>query len=1290
MYQAAGYKPRNNTNKKKKEHDVGRAATDDQLALSTSGTTGPVRGIRRRRAQTSQGILLRGGTKSVPQSAACSEYEDSSGPEDEDGDISSGVTTNIPKTPLSSMPLVSDGMKKCDLGLHPSPSSTIEHSFIDDDDMGMRLIPLDSITSDPLADYPSSALENHPQPPNPISPLQHTLTHPHHTWASLRDNDGNSVNGSHQTSPQHHDGPKIGQSAWGPQDWLSANPRLDHSFPSTNGNSTPGTGTPSSYFSPSSPFTSYNLPPLNNANSHPLSPPSNTTTTSNATTSPTTATASTTTTGGNTAPPPSSSSAAASTPQTPNPLIGNITNLTTLNLPMNYINYYNSHQHHGVIERYDLWPPSSSALALSSTFSAVNNSSGWSGSGGGYSGPFGSESFAGDISSNSEVSFNEDEVQSAFSDEYSNADEVVYNSMGYVNNNPGGSGRAITHHSDYAGDLIFGARGYGIGGGFGWFGGAYAPPNITGPHSANGNPGTPGLGLVGITTKGNEKTGEGDGRHGNMENNDEVVVVGDGKGSINPMQLHAPSPHTQTTTAIDEIALAGINLNDSQDKDEEMQAVGVGVPRGENEGVGIEVVEAVEEDDAMDGITTGPTTRRRRRTIGGISGRGLSLTPPSSSSSLPVKRTTQRSVSGGGGVKSATASPQMQFRSGNLRLPCGQTFNHHAMQQQTHPHNIQQAALSIASNAHSTPSPSSSTSSSTSASLATPPGGTRALSSSPPVAPSTTSTNTTTAVGMMTPYGSRFSLDDLDLIEFAQAQHVLVDINNLTPPATPVMHHAIRGSRKYSIFGGGGGGVGGVGGSGGGGGNGLGLLIQGQSGGAGRSISVPPSEVRNAAVSGNSSSNGNNGDGGNNSLGMSFSGGDTGSDESPGGGVTQRGRSLTASGNAVPSATPGVKRSLSSTVHHSNGQAQQHHGHSLSMSTFPPFPPHSEIWRSKTPIAKTSSVGNLGTMGTGNSAAVSSSNVAGAVATIRTTNANASNTGSGTASSFFSGLFSHPSPSSSSSPSSGVSGNQQPQVNTDVCTNPDLSFLDLHYNLGHAQSQALLQQQQQQPQQGFGAMLVDTPSTTSGALMGSGGGFGSGGGGGGMTQAELEARQALDLAQPFYMHGHGHHPHQQQQHHAFGQGQGHHHSLSQGSGFGFPSTTTATTINRNASTSNGNVGSTNVGNGGGGLKTFMGNVFNTPLNLTRQFSQFSVSATTTGQQQQRPQPNHFQQQQQHTHQHQHHHHQRGQSQQVVVNPKDLVLNAGSDSDGNRNGMLSSSLRLDGSKRKRASWDGGMV
>ncbi|KAF9450975.1 hypothetical protein P691DRAFT_664168, partial [Macrolepiota fuliginosa MF-IS2] len=613
LYQAAGYKPRNNTSKKKKEQIIensrmpGRAATDDQLALSSSGTTGPVRGVRRRRAQTSQGILLRGGTKSVPQSTACSEDEDSSGPEDEDGDVSSGMTTSMPKTPLfvddPGTPVSADGVKKnCnDLGLHLlSPSSTVESSFpgvIDDDDeMGMRLISLEPLP-DPLGEYTPSTLDNPQQNPNSTTRRSgiDTPTHSHHTWSSPPQSTSNNVNdgggggsnppgssatssnNAHSHSQPHgtsaHGGPKIGQSAWGTQEWLSPNPRLDHSF-SANANANAnaggsGTGTPSSYFSPSSPFTSYNLTPLHTT--HPLSPSTTTTTTG------ANATSSVTNSGANN----SSSTASAAN----NSLVGNLTTLTTLNLPMNnYINYYSSHQHHGVIERYDLWPPSTSALSLSSSFSAMNNSSASSalssvGSGGGMSGPGSlsafSSSFGGDISS--EVSFGD--TQSTFSDDGGVFGDGAYGNtgaagMGYVSNGGAGAGaggggswgasRAITHHSDYAGDLIFGARGYGLGGGFGWFGSAYAGGSATG------------LGLVGVPKDDEKSVGEGDeGNETSSGGEGEDVIVGDGKGSINPMQLHAPS-------GIDEIALADISLNDSQDVDEEMG-------------------EAM--DDAMDGTT---------------------------------------------------------------------------------------------------------------------------------------------------------------------------------------------------------------------------------------------------------------------------------------------------------------------------------------------------------------------------------------------------------------------------------------------------------------------------------------------------------------------------------------------------------------------------------------------------------------------------------------------------------------------------------------------------------------
>ncbi|KAF5353468.1 hypothetical protein D9756_007939 [Leucocoprinus leucothites] len=1220
LYQAAGYKPRNNLSKKKKEHLIddsripGRAATDDQLPVSSSGTTGPVRGVRRRRAQTSQGILLRGGTKSVPQSTAPSEDEDSS-PEDTDGDL--GLTTKaqrVPKMPvLADQPSMTDGMKNLQIF---SPTTTVEATFStiidDDDEMDMRLITLEPL-SDPLADYPSSSIapDNHTRVSRHTG--IHTPIHAHHpSWTSPQPVSHNTVddgggggsnpprssttvnNNTHAhaqiqtsapTTQQPGDnGTKVGQSAWGPQDWLSPNPRLDPSFnsptnanPSGNtttntnvnaapatGNSTPGTGTPSSYFSPSSPFTSFNLTPLHTTN--PLSPSTTTATTTAGNVGPTSSS------GGNSAAQNATTGSATAASANPNSLVG----LTTLNLPMNLMGNYNSHQHHHVIERYDLWPP---ALALSSSFSAVNNSSAWSsglsGSGGGpFSGPGSlsafSSSFGGDFES--EVSF--DTHSQTFSDDQDHEDAVFGSdgaySMGYATGNGGAFpvSRAITHHSDYAGDLIFGARGYGLGGGFGWFGSAQnvvgtSVADIDDPHSAStdGTMAT-GLGLVGITKDGKEASEgvrrEGSGDHG------AVVVPGDGKGSINPMQLHASS------SGIDEVRIAGITLNDSQeivDVDEEMSDAAM-------DG----------DDDAMDG--TGLSANRS-----GDDGSG----PSSAKTPSPEKQQHRQNVVGGGKSNSADASP-VQARLGHISLS---PQHHHSQQQHLHPLHLQHHANTTphtpAHNGHSL-----------------------SLSLGPSTAFSPSSTSLSTP-GINT-YG-RFSLDDLDLVDLTQQQNALVDMNNLTPPATPMMQHAtqLRGGRRYGAFNSG---LGGNGGLGLGGGS---LFMQGPGQGqtgqqeqaqAARSISVPPSEVRNA----------------NSSPVISFA---------PAPEAVERGRPK------VVDTMHTVKRSLSSTVHHSHGPGTSH-GHSLSLSTLPPLPPHSEIWRSTTPIAKTSS--SASSTSTGNSAQSASSSST-------PSTAGASTTPGATASQFGS-LF--PSPSSSPSPfgssASGTGGDMTSTgtgigINPDAYTNSDLPFLDLHYNLGQYPNP-------QQLQQSFGtmAMLIDTPATTPGIPQSSTTNVNNGVQG--MTQAELEARQALDLAQPFYFHHASGNAHAQALHH-LGL-----HSLvpnqtQQGSGFGFP-------------------------NNGTGLKAHNGggNAFNTPLNLSRQFPQFSSAAALARTQQQ--------QQQQLGHQ-------RVQSQQVV-NPKDLVLNAnGAGAVGVSGGSGGVSASASGSsgmgidnRRKRASWDGGMV
>ncbi|KAK7435140.1 hypothetical protein VKT23_019832 [Stygiomarasmius scandens] len=221
LYQAAGYKPRN----AKKKTGMGdsapgpsasigkmpvRAATDDQLSMSTQGAT------RRRRRNTSQG-LLRGGVKSVPQSAAASEDEDSSDDE---------VESSKPRTASFSSVWTKPPPSASPPELAPSRSvSTM------DDDTEMNL--LDASTW-------SSGLD--------------TPVHSHATWAA-------SPTSSHVSNDYLVGSPfqgrnegivggigMIGKSAWGTHDWFSANPRLDSSGTSTSS---------SSYIdglSPSSPF----------------------------------------------------------------------------------------------------------------------------------------------------------------------------------------------------------------------------------------------------------------------------------------------------------------------------------------------------------------------------------------------------------------------------------------------------------------------------------------------------------------------------------------------------------------------------------------------------------------------------------------------------------------------------------------------------------------------------------------------------------------------------------------------------------------------------------------------------------------------------------------------------------------------------------------------------------------------------------------------------------------------------------------------------------------------------
>ena len=471
LYQAAGYKPRNSARRKQLHNPEPlqppqpsppktpmRAATDDQLALSS---TGPVRS--RRRSHTTQG-LFRGGTKSVPQSTACSEDEDSSGGEDD-----SEVASRAPPTPVFVDNVSTGGKRYKDKKKRHSMLSSYEAAVMDDDDE------MEMVTIDQLADPLFLPHPNHTW----SSPSTDTLANSSHAWSSpasssthmspdlvmfssqsspslrRRGDDGISTDVPTRSSSSGISNASaassnnmIGNSAWGAQDWFSANPRLDP----TGGADTSST---------SSVLDS-------NSGLFPASP----------------------------------------------------------------LSFLHNHYHlsQGVMDRYDLFPASLSAAGLGFGGGVGSGAAGSTlGPGGIGGGGLGGGPWFNDFSS--EIGT---DTHSTFSDE-------MIPPTGF---------RGFTHHSSYAGDLIFGAR-------------THQPPlqnwysplslgfdssslassaananangetetNATSPPSRTSD--TSGLGLSGISAV---------------------------QGGIHPMQLHTPS-----LVGIDDIELAGITLNDRPD-----------------------------------------------------------------------------------------------------------------------------------------------------------------------------------------------------------------------------------------------------------------------------------------------------------------------------------------------------------------------------------------------------------------------------------------------------------------------------------------------------------------------------------------------------------------------------------------------------------------------------------------------------------------------------------------------------------------------------------------------------
>ena len=285
LYQAAGYKPRS-ASKKKLLLDgmgVGRAADDHQL----STTAGPVRS--RRRAKTSQG-LLRGGTKSVPQSTVCSEDEESEEEESESSQVfktppmpvfveNVSTATYRPPTKKSQTTTTATATTTSSM---PTLSSTADTQVMDADDE-MELLTLDSTDALNIPDFlPNNVHSDMETWSSGLNTPTHSSTAAWSTAAVSptsshlsdlfmnataasttssasspfiqRRSGSNSFTGGNGngTSIDNNFG-MIGKSAWG-TDWFSPNPRLDaRSATCSNSNSHSSFMDPAN-FSPASPF----------------------------------------------------------------------------------------------------------------------------------------------------------------------------------------------------------------------------------------------------------------------------------------------------------------------------------------------------------------------------------------------------------------------------------------------------------------------------------------------------------------------------------------------------------------------------------------------------------------------------------------------------------------------------------------------------------------------------------------------------------------------------------------------------------------------------------------------------------------------------------------------------------------------------------------------------------------------------------------------------------------------------------------------------------------------------
>jgi hypothetical protein len=257
LYEAAGYKPRNNASKKKKGSEGLPVPVVSDPGYDNSKESPPKRPLRRRRASTAPGLKSSHTRRGMLESTTCSDSEESSGGEEGLRDEAIRVSKQRPEVghdEVTPQPADSaDRGRSAELSLADLPRSPLESGVVPNtlSTTSTASLSLSEATDSSKArpwSLQDHAVQGQGRNPNWVPTSSPSPGRVPHNDIFLSSQASPPSNGIRRGSDGLHT--VIGKSAWVPEDWLSANPRLESSHPNSSSSSFIGGPSPA----PSSPF----------------------------------------------------------------------------------------------------------------------------------------------------------------------------------------------------------------------------------------------------------------------------------------------------------------------------------------------------------------------------------------------------------------------------------------------------------------------------------------------------------------------------------------------------------------------------------------------------------------------------------------------------------------------------------------------------------------------------------------------------------------------------------------------------------------------------------------------------------------------------------------------------------------------------------------------------------------------------------------------------------------------------------------------------------------------------